>query len=180
MNKRSKTHKKGLFCALSALAAAWFFVATAAAEDVAAPAKNWPTLGQLLASFVDHSSGASPNPADLAFETRLVSVDPLPNCTKPQVRLEEVFDHSNDSDQFDMLYYNYSDKEQSRRANEWPGNVTGYEPKLYLDEEHRQPDFWQNFARVIRISCLPTRFRFTYIGSRRYREFREGERAWVE
>ena len=110
----------------------------------------------------------------------MISVDPLPNCTEPKVRLEEVFDHSKESDQLDMLYYNPYQPEQNRRANEWPGNVTSYEPRLYMETETRRPDFWQDFARLVKLSCLPTRFRFTYVGSRRYREFREGERAWEE
>ncbi len=141
---------------------------------------DWPTLGQFLSSLVDRESEKADDPVQAEKDLWLISVDPLPNCKEAKVRLEEVFAHSAESDRFDMLYYNPYDRDQVRRATEWPGNVTGYEPKLYLEREERRPDFWQDFARLTKVSCLPTRFRFSYVGSHRYREFREGERAWDE
>lgn len=152
-------------------------VASSTANAQSDTTEDWPTIGQFLSSLVDHESERV---EEEQRDLWLISVDPLPNCTEAKIRLEEVFNHSEESDKFDMLFYNPYSPEQNRRANEWPGNVTGYEPKLYMEKEERRPDFWQDFARLVKLSCLPTRFRFTYVGSRRYREFREGERAWEE
>lgn len=179
----SISHSRKQSWVLHSFVVAFFVVAALLPVTVTAQesgVKDWPTIGQLLSSLVDHESERVEDPAQAERDLRLISVDPLPNCTEPKVRLEEVFDHSEESDRFDMLFYNPYQPEQLQRANEWPGNVTGYEPKLYLETEERRPDFWQDFARLVKLSCLPTRFRFTYVGSRRYREFREGARAWDE
>ena len=115
-------------------------------------------------------------------ESRLVRVDesPLPDCLKPEVRLKETFFDSPGSETLDVIYFNPDDPSQRTKANKSTGNVVPYQASLFLDKDAPEVDDWQLFARRAGIRCLPTHFRFRYIGSKRYMEHREGDRAFDE
>lgn len=126
----------------------------------------------------DNSQDLPPAP----IEKNLITVDetPLPDCLKPEVRLREVFYDTPGSETLDVIFFNPDDAEQRKKANQSKGNVVPYQAVLFLDRNEPEVDDWQLFARRAEIRCLPTHFRFRYVGSKRYMEHREGERAFDE
>lgn len=113
-----------------------------------------------------------------AREEQLLHYEELPNCSESKTSLEEVFQLTPGSDAFDVLYYSADDKEQRKKARGYFAYAVAYNSALIADPDTNIPDQIQEFARFIGIECLPTRFRFTFIGSRRYMEFRTGDKAW--
>lgn len=111
-------------------------------------------------------------------EEHFISFDDLPRCSESKIILDEVFEHTEYSEKLDILYYDPDDSEQVKQARSYAGNLVPFTRFLYLNPETQSTDFFQSFARMINISCLPTRFRFTYVGNKRYAEFRLGAKAW--
>lgn len=114
------------------------------------------------------------------FEKVLLRQRDVPPCTKPNVRLEEVHDFTPGSEKLDVMFYEKKNSEQQARANAWTSTKVAYDPLLFTRKDTGKPDFWQFFAHRLELECLPTRFRFVNIGSKRYMEFREGEKAWTK
>ncbi len=111
-------------------------------------------------------------------EARLINYEKLPTCEKSDVALHEVVQYTKGTEKTDVLYYSKSDPLQRKRAAEYPALKIAYEPALMRDSSTNQAEYWQMFARFIQIDCLPTRFRFTYVGSQRYMEYRYGDAVW--
>lgn len=111
-------------------------------------------------------------------EEHFISHDHLPNCERAEILLEEVYDYTKNSEHLDILYYNPDDSSQIQRARSYTGYIAPYIAFLYADPELGEPNFIQNFARIVGVKCLPTRFRFVEIGQKRYAEFRTGAKAW--
>ncbi len=114
------------------------------------------------------------------FSSELLKQRDVPICAKPNVRLEEVHDFTPGSERLDAVFYDKKNSEQQAQAKAWSGIKVAYEPLLFTRKDTGKPDFWQFFAHRLELECLPTRFRFVNIASKRYMEFREGERAWAK
>ena len=108
----------------------------------------------------------------------LLHYEELPKCKKSEVELEEVFQDSAGSEGLDVLYYTPTDLEQAQKASSYPRAIAAYQPALVKDPQTGKADPVQEFARIIQVKCLPTRFHFVYLGSKRYIEIRTGDRAW--
>jgi hypothetical protein len=113
-------------------------------------------------------------------KTSLVHYEKLPNCEKSDVRLEQIYQYSTLTDVFDVVYYSEADPGQVRRAKKLNTPSVAYQAALVRDEETGLTDTLQTYARFLQIRCLPTRFRYVDIGSKRYREFRTGAAVWEE
>lgn len=113
-------------------------------------------------------------------KTSLVHYEKLPDCTKSDVRLEQIYQYSTLTDVFDVVYYSDENPTQVRKAKKLTTPVVAYQPALVRDENTGLTDTLQTYARFLQIRCLPTRFRYVDIGSKRYREFRTGDAVWEE
>jgi hypothetical protein len=104
--------------------------------------------------------------------------DSLPNCTRGNVRQDEIVNDSQDLDLVDLLFYSYEDKNQMARARSWERPTAPYLPgDLYNPYSTKDPQ--QLFARWIDLVCLPTRVRRVYNKEGvAFLEYREGDRAW--
>lgn len=111
-------------------------------------------------------------------QSRLLHYEALPPCEGSDVILHEVQHHTQGTEKTDVLYFNDQDTGQKARAARYPGFSIAYQPALLELPNTHQAEYWQMFARFIQIECLPTRFRFTYIGSDRFMEYRVGDAAW--
>jgi hypothetical protein len=115
-------------------------------------------------------------------KTGKVIVDnrPLPRCQKPDVRLIEVHFHSPGTDQLDVLYYEQGNENDREKVARYKDRKIEYPVQITVDRTTLEVDDWQLFSRRLDLHCLPTRFRFVFVGSRRYKEYREGDRAFDE
>lgn len=103
--------------------------------------------------------------------------DVLPTCKESQVTRTEVYVDSEQLAWFDLLFYDYHDASQSRRAESWDLPAAPFlEGDLY--NPYRYQDAQQDMARLFELRCLPTRFHFINEGGTKFLEYREGERAW--
>ena len=134
---------------------------------------NNPLASNLAVTYRIESSALNQSLADV-----IVSTDELPKCSEDKVELVEVEQYSPGSERFDFVYFNAEDSAQLAKANSHEGKVVAYNKHLLRDPNTKQPDEIQGFARLIGINCLPTRFRFIYVGNQRYAEFRQGAEAW--
>jgi hypothetical protein len=114
-----------------------------------------------------------------AEEARVVDYEALPQCRESKVTLYEL---QTAAESFgknqDIIYYNEKDRNQVSLAKNFPGIAVAYQAALIRDPQTNDLPLAQVFARFIRVQCLPTRFRFSEIGSKRYAEFRTGSEAW--
>ncbi|MCB0325612.1 MAG: hypothetical protein KDD69_18650 [Bdellovibrionales bacterium] len=113
-------------------------------------------------------------------EKQLLQYEELPSCQQGAVELEPLLQHTPGTEKTDVLYYAPTDPEQVSRARQYRGFKVPYNPALLADPKTNLPNEWQAFARFIQVDCLPLRFRFAYVGSQRYMEFRRGTEAWKE
>jgi hypothetical protein len=137
-----------------------------------------PLADERLLALVTAEEVPAPDAAPGPTPPIVVDNWALPDCTKPHVHLKEVFVHTPGSEKLDVIYFNPKNAGQAERVKGLSGNVIPYEPVMVVDQVNPEVDDWQLFARRAGIRCLPTHFRFTYIGSRRYMEYREGEKAF--
>lgn len=107
----------------------------------------------------------------------------IPNlCSESRVVLDEVYHHTEGSEKLDLLIYNPSDSAQAKKAREMrniplaPWDPT-YDPSAGYDSVDAKI---QDLARVMNPSCLPARIKFIYVGSKRYKETRYGEKVWED
>lgn len=137
---------------------------------------------QLIAHFLEEERHRSPEARKDKLtgphKHVLLSHEELPACEKSGRRLHEVSDHTPGSEKLDVLYYRGDDPGQQKKAEAYEGLKSVYDPNLWIRTDTNRPDVWQLLARSAKIECLPTRFHFVYIGSKRYMEFREGEAAF--
>ena len=104
----------------------------------------------------------------------------LPRCSRSQQKLIEVKHHTPGSEKFDVVYYSADEQRDRTQASQYGKGAIAYNPALLRDPKTNRTDYWQEFARFIRIHCLPTRFRFITVGKKRYMEFRTGAKAWSD
>lgn len=116
--------------------------------------------------------------SNIPEEANLIQFEALSRCEKPDVKLLDVHHHTPGTESDDVLYYSPDDAEQRAKAEKYSGFKVAYQPALMRNPQTGQPEYWQAFARFLQIECLPVRFRFTYVGSVRYMEFRSGDAAW--
>jgi hypothetical protein len=103
--------------------------------------------------------------------------DVLPTCKDSQVTHTEVLVDSEKLAWFDLLFYDYHDTAQTKRAENWDLPTAPFLEGDYYNP-YREGDRQQDMARLFEIRCLPTRFHFVNINGTKYLEYREGERAW--
>ncbi len=126
------------------------------------------------------TGGAAPalvfrrDPADMPPGTG--TYDFLPRCDRPEVRREPVSD-AGAPPPFDVLFYAPDDPDQVRRKDSYPGQVAPYLDTAAVNP-FAPPSVVQSFARMVRVRCLPTRFRLVPDGRGTAAEYREGIRAW--
>lgn len=110
----------------------------------------------------------------------MISYDPLSHCMDSGAKLREVHHHTPGSDQYDVLFFDAANETQAARAARYSKRAIAYQPALINDPAAGGPDQWQVIARMAQIPCLPARFHFTYIDSKRFISIRTGEKAWEE
>ena len=111
-------------------------------------------------------------------DSKLIHYEKLPQCEKAEVRLIDVFNNTPGTDSTDVLYYDPDDPAQLKQALSYGQFKVPYKAALTPESNSGHPEYWQSFARFIQLECLPTRFRFSYVGSQRYIEYRLGASAW--
>ncbi|HMO16597.1 MAG TPA: hypothetical protein PKA63_02215 [Oligoflexia bacterium] len=103
----------------------------------------------------------------------------LDSCKKDEVELDEVFHHTEGSEAIDILVYDPRYKEEINNAKKFKGVSVPwdplYDPSMGSDTVDAR---MQDLARAMNPECLPARFRFVYLGSKRYQEIRYGKKAW--
>lgn len=110
----------------------------------------------------------------------VLQYEELPACAEAQVRLAEVHYNTPGTENDDILFYSSKDAAQAAHAARYKNRKAAYKAALIADSQTGVPDEDQVFARFIGVRCLPTRFRFVFIGSKRYAELRSGDDAWQE
>jgi hypothetical protein len=109
----------------------------------------------------------------LAFQ----SISP---CMTDEVKLDEVFHHTDGTDNFDVLIYDPRFLQEKKRAKNYSGVKVPWDPLFdATDNDGSEEGFFQDLARLLKPECLPARFRFVYIGSKRYMEIRYGKKVWA-
>ena len=104
-------------------------------------------------------------------DANLMHYEVLPQCEKAQHRLVQIPFNTSGSDKFDVLYYSPGTN-AAKKAKNYKSRKVAYDPALLKDPLTGHIDYWQQFARFIRVKCLPTRYRFVTIDGKRYRELR--------
>lgn len=100
-------------------------------------------------------------------------------CTESKVVMDEVFHHTEGSEKLDLLIYDMRDPEQVRKAKNFNTATTPWDPTYDMSAGYETIDAkMQDLARVMAPNCLPARYRFVYVGSKRYNEIRYGDKAW--
>ena len=98
-------------------------------------------------------------------------------CTRSAVRLDKILMYTEQLEWFDLVYYDFNDAQQSKRASAWELPSAPYlEGDLY--NPYRLRDEQQDYGRLFKIRCLPTRVHYLNKDSVPYFEYREGESAW--
>lgn len=114
-----------------------------------------------------------------SFPAGAGTYDILPECTARTVSRDEVYSNTYGTDLLDIVYYDGQENDQSAKAERWPGVAVpflqGAAANPYVSTDRIQ---W--FARIIGLRCLPTRFHFVNVESKRYIELREGDAAWEQ
>jgi len=120
------------------------------------------------------------NENDEDLSKYVLSYDALPKCERSDVLLIPVGGETPGTETHDVIYYDSDDVHQSAKAKEYQGDtpVIAYEAAFAVDPQTGSVDKSQQFARFLGIPCLPARFHFVYVGSKRYAEYRIGEEAW--
>lgn len=114
-------------------------------------------------------------PAEKDSAQHFVEWMPLAACAKSQVRMIETRHYTPGTEQLDILYYDEKDETTREAAAKYSGKKIVYLEKIPINPENPDEiDDWQLLARRLKLRCLPTRFHFIEVGSRRYMEFREG------
>ena len=109
---------------------------------------------------------------------RMISYLDLPACEESKVELKQVYKETSLAKAFDVVFYSGESSAQRAKAKKHGSRTVKYSPALIARKDSGEPDLWQQFARFVSIECLPTRYRFVTIGSKRYEEYRTGDKAW--
>ena len=105
-----------------------------------------------------------------------ISIEP---CKESEVKLDEVYHHTPGSEALDVLVYDPRFRSELRNAQRYSGVSVPWDPLYGASLGSETIDArMQDLARVLNPDCLPARFRFVYIGSKRYQEIRYGKKAW--
>lgn len=115
------------------------------------------------------------------IDKEAMSYNALPLCKEHIVKIEEVFHNTEGSEEIDILIYDPRYSSQIKKAKNYKNVSVAWNPLYDFSEGTESVDgFYQELSRVMNPDCLPARFRFVYIGSRRYQEIRYGNKAWEE
>lgn len=98
----------------------------------------------------------------------------IPRCKESGVRRKRLGTLIHAAEIFDVVYYHREDSPPPLSQL----FAVAYSPRLPVDRTDGKPLYWQNFARVANIRCLPTRFRMYRGSDGNFIEYREGESAW--
>jgi hypothetical protein len=100
-------------------------------------------------------------------------------CRKDEVELDEVYHDTPGSEAVDLVIYDPRYRSEINSARKYSGVSVPWDPLYDISSESQSIDaHMQDLARVLSPDCLPARFRFVYIGSKRYQEIRYGKKAW--
>ena len=113
------------------------------------------------------------------MDDKILIYNGLPECKESKVDLEEVFQHSEGSEAIDFILYDYKSSAQSKKAQDQSRVTVPWDPSYDPSAGYMTVDAkMQDLARVMAPECLPTSFRYIYVGSKRYREAKTGDKAW--
>ncbi len=103
----------------------------------------------------------------------------IERCSKSSVELDEVYHDTPGSEALNLVIYDPRYSSENRKAGKYDGVAVPWDPLYDVSAGSLTVDAqMQDLARVLAPDCLPARFRFVYIGSKRYQEIRYGEKAW--
>ena len=104
----------------------------------------------------------------------------IPLCSEARTDVEPVYQDTPGSEYLDLVIYSAEDSVQNSQAQAHQGKTLAYDPLLKPDPRTGRVDPLQEFGRMLNPECLPMRFRFVYVGSKRYQEIRYGEDVWTK
>lgn len=117
---------------------------------------------------------------DPSFKKALVYELP-PVCRESKTVMDEVFHHTEGTENLDILVYNSSDASQADRVKKYNKVSVPWDPSYDPTEGQETKDArFQDLIRVLNPECLPARYRFVYVGSKRYNEMRYGLKAFEQ
>ena len=102
----------------------------------------------------------------------------VPLCTEARTHIEPVYQDTPGSEYLDLVIYSAEDSIQRNQAQAHQGKTLAYDPLLKPDPLTGRVNPLQEFGRMLNPECLPMRFRFVYVGSKRYQEIRYGGDVW--
>lgn len=105
----------------------------------------------------------------------------LDSCRESEVDMKEVFYHTPGTEALDVLVYDPRSSKHLSQIRKYKGVKVAWDPLYDPSMGSETADArLQDIIRVISPKCLPVRYRFVYIGSKRYRELKYGDKAWEE
>lgn len=117
---------------------------------------------------------------DPSFKKALVYELP-PTCREAKTEMNEVFHHTEGTENLDILVYNSSDVSQADKIKKYDKVSVPWDPSYDPTEGQETKDArFQDLIRVLNPECLPARYRFVYVGSKRYNEIRYGLKAFEQ
>lgn len=167
--------------------------APVAVHEKKTSAVSFPTQRYIPAAVSDKdqevSASLSSTTSYILFIPREQSEDPyfkkalqytLPiTCKDSKVEMQEVFHHTEGTDALDILIYNAKDTSQSAAAARFSKIRIPWDPSYDPSEGQETSDArFQDLIRILDPECLPARFKFVYVGSKRYNEIKYGSKAF--
>lgn len=135
------------------------------------------SLYESLSFAIVFHARISENEAEIDKEA--LAYHAIDSCKESKIELDEVFHHTDGSEAFDILIYDPRFTEQRQQAAKYKNVKVAWDPLYDMSMNSDTVDaHFQEMARVMTPDCLPARFRFLYIGSKRYQEIRYGQKAW--
>ena len=100
-------------------------------------------------------------------------------CTESKLVMEEVYHDTEGSEKLDIVIFDGRDSEQKRKASQVKTPTVPWDPTYDTTAGYETIDAkLQDLARALNPECLPAKFHFLYVGSKRYNEIRYGDKVW--